>query len=408
MKAANKDNNINFFLFLVLTVLALFFTYFDAIVNKIDSTMFAFSYKYGFISRGFVGTVFRGINNLLPFDIMNYNGVFIFCLISTFIYIILIFLFYILVLKKSDIKVKKSLKYMMFFFLLFAIPIFVGEENFGRLDIYMIMCSITAVMLILCEKIEWIIIPILAIAVMVHQGYVFMFANVVLVLLMYKALMGEKKDTKKYLVLFVLTFIIISGLFLYMELFSHSTGKDVYEEVVNLAQSMSHDGYSIHEDVIDKEILGIDISANETAFHIKNIFEFGVFVVMMLPYIIIVAKFFGRLIKSADDRKQRWVYIIVLIGSGTILPDMLFKIDYGRWMFSIIFYYAITIMSLLALRDKNVEEQLVAGMSNIKKKGPISLLLLIYPIVFQPFLAIYISDITSKIADVIMKICHVW
>ena len=67
----NKELLIAITTFILLTFI-LFVRFFDGKVSWINATMLAFSYKYGFISRGLVGTVYAVLNRILPFDMMNY------------------------------------------------------------------------------------------------------------------------------------------------------------------------------------------------------------------------------------------------------------------------------------------------------------------------------------------------
>ena len=408
-KHSVKETYIFWGIMFLLTV-CLVSNFYGGSVNAINSTMFAFSYKYGFVSRGLLGTVFRAVNYLLPWEMFSYSGVLRFSQVMTVCYMLLLFLFFAVCLAKANDSRKKHLEYMIFFFTIFAIPIFVGEENFGRLDIYMIMVSLIAMICLICRKCEWMVIPLAAIGVMVHQGYVFMFVNVILVFLFYRMMSEEeKRGRRKYLLYFVATFLVVSVLFLWFELFSHVQGEDIYEEIISAARNLCADGVTIHQDVIDKEILGINISGNEWLYHIMNGVEFPVYAVLMLPYLVIGFRFFRGLIVSGETTKEKMKYLAVAVGSLTILPDMLLKIDFGRWVFSVIFYYAVIVMTLLAVRDTKVERQIGITMKAIKKKGPISLLLLIYPFLFQPMLAIYISDFTWQITKFLnANFLHLW
>lgn len=399
----NEKKQRLYWVFMLLFSCGMFFRFYDGMVNKINTTMFAFTYEYGFVSRGLVGTVFRFFNWFLPGDWMNYVGVVRFTQIFTAIYYLLLFAFFYLCLQKSD-EVKKNVQCLEFLFAFFAIPMFATEYNFGRLDLYMTIVSLIAVMLLVRERFEWLVIPLAVIGVMVHQGYVFMFANVILVLLLYKALNTEGKKKRKYYTLFIITFIAVSILFLWFELFSHMKGMDIYNSVVATAKSLSRSGEDIHWDVVDKEILGIDLTAREVSYHRHNYAEFPIFVVLMLPYIIIGFRCLLNIIKRAQDKKRKISYWIVLLGAGTILPDMILKVDYGRWMFSIIFYYFVIVLALIACGDAIVKEEVCCTMHRVKEKSVLSLLLLVYPIFFVPFNDICICQTTTNIMDYIKDI----
>ncbi len=145
---------------------------------------------------------------------------------------------------------------------IFTVPMFASHYNFGRLDIYCVFLSLLGAMLLIQGKAEWLLIPISALGVMVHQGYVFMFFNIILVLLMYKILSTEGKERKKYITIFALSLLVACILFFWFELFAHANGNGIYEEIVASAKKLCKNR-KIHQDVVDKEILGIDLTGRE-------------------------------------------------------------------------------------------------------------------------------------------------
>lgn len=382
--------------------------FYDAEVGLINTTMFAFSYKYGFISRGLIGSVFQFIDYVLPMEIMNYDNICRFVKVSVVVYVILLALLFIVCLMKCRKSIVDELKSIVVFFTIFAIPMFVAYENFGRLDIYCVMLSLMAAILIIMEKAEWMVVIFSALGVMVHQGNVFMFLNIILVLLLYKAMTYEGEKRKKYITLFVASFGVASCLFLYFEFFSHFNGKDVANEIKTIASSLHYQGY-FHSDVIDHEILGIDLSYREIPFRVINFVEFPIYLVLIFPYIYYGVRLFKNIICNAGDKLSKWKYIIVAIGAGTILPDLILKCDYGRWMFAIVCYYAVVIIALLGMGDTVVETQLKEMIRSIKQKWSFSILLLGYPILLQPFLDIEISSVSYAIADKLNQLfLHLW
>lgn len=378
--------------------LALFAMYYDWEVNKINATMMAFSYKYGFISRGFIGSIYQGLNYILPVDMINYEAIMSFTQIITAVYFLILFVFFMYCLKKCTTNISEELKYIILFFTIWAIPMFVTEYNFGRLDVYCVMLSLFAAILLVAEKAEWLVVPFSALGVMIHQGNVFMYLNIILVLLIYKALSTEGVKRKKYFILFLASFLIASVLFLYFEFFSHMNGDNIYEEVVHIASSLRYDG-TYHVDVVDKEILGIDLSDRETNFMKGNSVQLPIFCLIMSPYIVLGVVLFRNIIRAAETKIDKVKYLLVSVGAATIIPDFLLKCDYGRWVFAVICYYAVVIIALLALRDEIIEHELKKLMNSIKEKFPGAILLLGYPLIFQPLQDVAIFEFTAHWAN---------
>ena len=77
----------------------------------------------------------------------------------------------------------QEIKYIILFFTIWAIPMFVTEYNFGRLDVYCVILSLLGAIVLISEKVEWLVVIFSALGVMVHQGNVFMFLNIILILL---------------------------------------------------------------------------------------------------------------------------------------------------------------------------------------------------------------------------------
>lgn len=409
IKDLNKEKKlISFSIVWILFAFALFAVYYESEVNKINATMMAFSYKYGFISRGLIGSFYQILNAISPFDIMNYAGIMLYTQGITILYFIILFVFFMYSLKKCKLTISQEIKYIIIYFTIWAIPMFITEYNFGRLDVYCVMLSLLGAIVLISGKAEWLVVIISALGVMVHQGNVFMFLNIILVLLLYKAMSHEGKNRKKYVILCVLSFLVASSLFLYFELFSHVNGQDIYDEVVSIASSLRFDG-TYHKDVIDHEILGIDLSDRETKFRLSNVIQFPIFIIFMLPYVVLGFKLFKNIIKNATNKMEKWKYFFVAIGAGTILPDLILKCDYGRWMFTIICYYSVVIISLLAMKDEHVTNEVKNLMNNVETKFPGAVILLVYPIMLQPLLDVGITYKTSELADIInTTFLHWW
>lgn len=395
-----KKNQIRLFLLAeVLLGVGLFGRFYEAWVNRMDSTVLAFSYKYGFISRGLVGTFYQWLDEILPADLMNQEAVVTYTLCVTLIFYVLMLGFFGLCLYRADTSVG-SLMCVIVFFTVFAVPISSAHFNFGRPDIYCLILSTAAAILLIVKRAEWLVVPLAALGVMIHQGNVFMYLNIILMLLLYRVLSTVGRERKKYVFLLSAAFLAASALFLYFEFFSHVNGEEFYPEIVNTAQKLTKDG-KIHQDLVDKEILGIDLTDREEEDHRANFVQLGVFLLLMLPYILILIRFFRRLIKNAKTKTDQWKYVFAALGAGTILPDLLLKIDYGRWMFAVISYYCIVILAMSAMGDEGVFKALTPEGERTPACKVAVAVLLVYPLLLQPLEDVNINYITEAAADYI-------
>ena len=403
MEKFKEEKNIYAFLaglsgFAVLCV----FAYFAHGMNPQDTTIFAFSYKYGFISRGFLGTCWLVLDRLLPISIMNFPAIYRFTELMTAVLFALLLIFFYQCLKRCGGGARKDMQYLILFLSVFTFPMFLTVENFGRLDEYLMILTVLCCMLIVTEVMEWLIVPICILCVLLHQGFVFMNVNIILVLLIYKVLVRTGKERKKYACIFILTFLSISALFLYFEFFSHAQGREIYVEVVELAKALSQDGQSFSESLVNHEILGVDVFEAEYLYHLMNYLETPIFVILFLPYAVMFVWFFKGLLKEQGGKAtkgQGLAYLAVLLGAATVVPEVVLKVDYGRYAFAIIFYYVAIVICLMAMGDEGILRQ-VGNLAARTRKLPAAKLLIMYPLVFMPFGDVHIFQ---KIWDILLN-----
>jgi len=380
---------------LVLFAVACGLRYFKSEMNAQNTTVFAFSYDYGFISRGLMGTIWQWLDKIIPWDLMNFQAIYIFSGIATFVFFIVLFAFYNTCLRRCDGCAERKIQYLICFLSVFIFPMFVTTECFGRLDVYLMILTIISCILLVKEKYEWLIVPSVTICMLFHHGYVFMHLNIILVLLFYKILMDEK-NRKKHITIFASTFMIASVFFLYFEFFSHPEGEGIFEEIVALAKQLSMDGKSYSESMVFHEILGMDIYDLEEQCHIMNRNETPFFTMFFMIYPIIGISFLVKLVRGKNVR-ETWAYLAVALGSLTILPQVILKVDFGRYVFATFFYYITIVICLITMKDKCVSEQLDNTIEEVKEKLPLAKLLIVYPMLFMPFLDVHISYISYKL-----------
>ena len=133
-----------FLLVMVFFAAACWLRYFDHTINPQDTTAFAFSYRYGFISRGFMGSLLGLAGYLTGLDLMNYETVYAWSTVATILFFCCLFGFFAAVLVRCEGRELRRQQYLIILTAVFAFPMFVTEENFGRLDVYL------AILMLLC------------------------------------------------------------------------------------------------------------------------------------------------------------------------------------------------------------------------------------------------------------------
>lgn len=412
MRGKVKKENIQFIIMWIWIAIVLCIRYYDGEIKNINGTMMAFHYGYGFISRGFIGSIYAMLDKILPGSMYTYPMAMKFIQLMTGMFLVMLMAFVYLCQKKVKKSAYKSTEYLILFLTIFAVPMFVSKYNFGRLDLYLVMISLLGTMLLIQEKAEWLIIPLTAMGIMIHQGYAFMYYNILLVLVFYKWMSAtDTKKRKKYQIIFFTSLVICVVLFFWFEVFSHVNGEAIVGDICRNATGICQDSPDgeYHKDVIDHEILGIDLTAKERPWQLMNRVQFPFFILMFLPYIIIAVGFFKRVWKSAEDTRSRLKYLALILGALTMLPEFVIKVDYGRWIFAVICYYCIVVLALAAMGDEVITNSMETTHSRLNRTLPLAILLLLYAVLFQPCMDVCINDVVGDIAQFLNQhFLHLW
>lgn len=398
-----KKKQISRFMWLlILLSCAIFFLDYDERVLPYNSTILAFSYKYGFISRGLAGTIYQWIDHILPVNMIDYAMVLRFTLIVTLAFYVLFFAFCYQCMKRCQEEYLGRFLYLILFYAVFVVSMFAYKRNFGRLDLYLMALTVIGTMCLIAKKAEWLIVPLSMISVMYHQGYVFMFYNILLALLVYRLLSEKEKKARIYYgVILLVSLIGCSALFLWFEFFSHTDGVRYVDEIIANAKAMTKpfNGMTYHDTLIDHEILGVDLSDVEYPYRVMNWIEIPFFIAIISPYIVLAVKLFRRILARAQGKTERLKYGFLAIAAGTLLPLFLMKCDYARWVFALIAYYCMIFLALVAMGDRIVAEELTGIFTEIKEKYPFAILLLLLPALLTPFWDVHINGLLRGISN---------
>ncbi len=366
-KLVKANYNIRQFIMMLAFVdLATFVTNYRGWVRSYNTTMLALSYEYGFALRSLLGTIYHILDAVIPVDMMQYQNALVFANVVTVLFIVFLLFFSYHVLKKSDMEngmVTKAEQYILLTFHIAMVATFTYAYNFLRVDFCMVWMMLLGFMALMNEKTEWLSLPFAALGIMFHQGFVLMYFNVILVIQFYYMM---TRKNKKNTILFFLTFLIGSGMFLWFELFSRTNGNDIFETVLRDATNVSYQGI-YHTTLLYHEVLGIDVSGAETDFVYMNHVQLRPLSADTFAGNRCSGKGFCKDHQEADDLFAKLKYLAVAVGSLTILPDMLLKVDYGRWILAVVTYYLLIILAMLILRDPLVTEETKVVVDRVKK-----------------------------------------
>ena len=236
-----KQREIRKFMIMLSVVnLALFAVTCRGMVRSYNTTMLALSYEYGFTSRSLLGTLYHLLDAVLPLDLIDYRAVVATAYVATILFVLFVEYFLYRCLRCCEGEMVKYGEYLALILSLCLVSTFSFPYNFFRVDIFMILVSLLGVLCLVKERAQWLVVPLSALGVMFHQGYVFMYFNLILVLLFYRALSWWKEDRRKarrYSLLFALSFLVGSALFLWFEFFSRSNGAAFFDTIKSEAEN---------------------------------------------------------------------------------------------------------------------------------------------------------------------------
>lgn len=400
-----KQREIRKFMIMLSVVnLALFAVTCRGMVRSYNTTMLALSYEYGFTSRSLLGTLYHLLDAVLPLDLIDYRAVVATAYVATILFVLFVEYFLYRCLRCCEGEMVKYGEYLALILSLCLVSTFSFPYNFFRVDIFMILVSLLGVLCLVKERAQWLVVPLSALGVMFHQGYVFMYFNLILVLLFYRALSWWKEDRRKarrYGLLFALSFLVGSVLFLWFEFFSRSNGAAFFDTIKSEAEKLSYDGI-YHSTLLYHEVLGIDLASTEEEFSRVNAVQILMCGIVCLPMLVFGVRFFAGLIKKAKGAPEKWKYLAVVLGAATILPDFLLKIDYGRWMAAVVVYYVGIVLALLAMKDPVMEAQVrESGESLIRRPGMALWLMIV--LLLLPFLDVNIDPFFRHLGSIVNR-----
>ena len=384
--------------------LALFAVTCRGMVRSYNTTMLALSYEYGFTSRSLLGTLYHLLDAVLPLDLIDYRAVVATAYVATILFVLFVEYFLYRCLRCCEGEMVKYGEYLALILSLCLVSTFSFPYNFFRVDIFMILVSLLGVLCLVKERAQWLVVPLSALGVMFHQGYVFMYFNLILVLLFYRALSWWKEDrrrARRYSLLFALSFLVGSALFLWFEFFSRSNGAAFFDTIKSEAEKLSYDGI-YHSTLLYHEVLGIDLASTEEEFSRVNAVQILMCGIVCLPMLVFAVRFFAGLIKKAKGASEKWKYLAVALGAATILPDFLLKIDYGRWMAAVVVYYVGIVLALLAMGDPIMEAQVRESGERLIQRPGIALWIMVV-ILLLPFLDVNIDPFFRHLGSIVNK-----
>ena len=377
-----------------------------------NQIMLAFSYRYGFIQRAFIGSVIDLISTVfhIPLRYMRYlYGIFTMGVFT----VGALFLVY------KALKSSENDGVANCFYKGMALAFFMGAgwctnyNNFALTDMWLPMISLIGVYAVIKGRHVWISVITTIICVLIHPAYVFLYFNLVLAAFLYKTFMEKGKTEQKNLIWMAVVFLIGSILFLYMMFFSHAKAGVSVDDVMQRAAVVvdkSVEEISNHELTVRGYLIrdggdsGIQLVINSYWLLLV------VMIVMFSPFIFEIYRYWRTAYKEAKNNRGTTAifYVLLPLGIITTIPMYIMHNDYGRWTYAVYFYEFAIVWLFNLLGDNPVRKATQELVERVSSNKAYYLLLLFYVVVSGPFQQNLINPMISTIETFGWKLLGVY
>lgn len=324
-------------------------------------TPYALSYRLGFISRGFMGSLLR-----LMIPNLTIKLIYIFIMMNILLFSGLTLYYMHKILCKAGNQDKIGVLYLLFLFLINpgSIAFLYRWENYGRFDMYLLVCLILIALMVIYDRLVWLAPVMCVCAVLTHQAFVFQYFPAVLILLFYSAFVLNRKYGKSIL---VITFITTCMAFLYMQFFSHINY--TYEETLAIVDATTDlpECYFTADMMIKIEYYMSVIDTFGPLVKIpfpNNVIKSLTILVFLIPMIRIIVGFWKKFKAHHNDFWCKLMPWFVLIAE---IPMFVLTCDYGRDYSAIILSNFILIFTMYAMGDAGMKEAFEKLSVNVKE-----------------------------------------
>ena len=335
------------------------------------------SYKNGFISAGLIGTIYRVINMVVPVDMFDYEMVYFAAKCMLVLYYVLAGLFVMVLFVKKKSLFEKN-KALVVLFIVYVAGMFGVGDTLGSYDMYEMIVLLFITIILTAQKAEWLIIPSAIIGVLIHPSFLFKCMGIVVAIMIYR---WKVKKDNKYKALLIVSVVAVLIAYAASEI---SLAINIFEDRQLLA---------------NKAIVCASSLIPEWNYRGRNYINLIIFLLAYSPYLLIGRDFFKRMYAKEIESKK--VYRIMQLGALIILPEFVFKVQYGFLIYFVIMYYVLLLLMLNVEEDKYVISTAEEEKELLKDKIFLPEVLVLYPLLLMPFMSVSIMRGFDVIAGVL-------
>ncbi|MBQ8298391.1 MAG: hypothetical protein IJX99_00700 [Clostridia bacterium] len=333
------------------------------------STYYACNYSYGFIPRGFIGSVFNIVSKGNISSLNAHSFVFL----ATFILILLASILFgklIRSIRKGPKRNMVIFLVIIYLFMPFSICYLFDKTNFGRMDLYLYIITFIQILIIYKKPTLGKMMMCMALSVvgvMIHEAYALYIFPILFVILMY--VLYKNEFNKKLIVgmIFLLTAILISTI--YFNFFVTTTMEDPNEFVNTLRETTD---LKINDYCIKYQYY-MHTAEEQKGYFVDRLIKYNVFglictMILLLP----INMYIYKVLKEAFSKysKTKFGYVLILMQLAVVVYIPLFACtsDWGRWLVAAYNYLVALLIIILIQNDRIVFKELIRVNKFIDKR----------------------------------------
>lgn len=399
MNTINKDNENRFSIAMLLMTIIMISKHFSFVVRGLNASVFAINYRRGIALRGFGGWILDCICYIGGDDLYNYKTVFMISTIGYILYLMALWFVAERFIRAYD-NSSQAMALVVFLSPMF-IEMFISAENFGRSDMYLLCLSLIAAYAVISDKGLFLSVLLPIIGILIHEGYVFNYYGIVIACLIYKAVYNGSKKKSYYICYLVISVVLSAAAFSWFYFISRSVlpmTDEIYSGIVRDAERLGSPNSYVHYEALSAYVLGTDTQTWESDLMATTRLETALSLILFSPMILIACQIIKNIYKESNKKA---LVIILCLGSLSFVPLFISKCDYGRWLFALFFYFIGLAFMLVISDNKVVKNAIRQRIEQIEQSRWEVVFYSIYFVMFMPFYAVEINDITINLANVI-------
>lgn len=330
----------------------------DAIYGYVNA-WYVINYSYGFGSRLLIGSLINLLTGGFVTETFAYN----FVLVALCAICVLLSLVIGRVYKKMpDRPSKIAILFLVVFYLMSpASPEYLWTaENMGRLDTYLYLLSLAAVVVFFAmrnRKARYLLFAVLGcLCVLIHQAYVFLFFPLMLVMMIEDIWSSDQK--KRSILCGILVSAVIGIVFVVMQFKSGI----YYNNLESLMEELnSHADFLVDAGPMEAEYFWtiVENFTHNMVPEIPHHLKYGFMLVCMLsPVWVTYLWIWIHAIWCSDKKSEKVKYILMLMTNIAFVPVFALMNDWGRWFAALFIVGFLDLLVLSWNQDEGIRSSL--------------------------------------------------